>query len=444
MCTVNPRTDVVPPTRDLTLDLTRVCCVVLVVFVHILFTGVGRAADGSLVIERTIEHTTWFDTVSWVLNIMPLFFVVGGYAARAGWTSARRRGEDADAFVRARLWRLARPALVMLTFFAVALSAVALFLPDLAGLVDTIAIGVGSPLWFLAAYLLVQALAPAMIRWHERRPWVPVIALAVLAFAVDLFVQKIVTQAWGMPRIDLTTFGIGSDLFGLPNVLFVWLLAQQIGFWMYDGWFSRRRPWQLVALVVGGYALLWLLVTTVPYSTSMIRNQWPPTVLMDVLAVIQAAVLTLLHRPLTALMRTRAARAVVFLIGSRLMTVYLWHLPMIMVLTGIELLLPFPLPAPGSATWWWTRPLFLVVVLAAVWALSLLIARFESAPPLVPERFPGRAVTVVAVALFVLPPLGITAYGLDAGFALAGVACTALALYLTSARASVRTLAPGR
>lgn len=58
------------------------------------------------------------------------------------------------------------------------------------------------------------------------------------------------------------------------------------------------------------------------------------------------------------------------LIGSRLMTVYLWHLPMIMVLTGIALLLPFPMPAPGGAVWWWTRVPFLLLVLALVGAFG--------------------------------------------------------------------------
>ncbi|WP_052460923.1 acyltransferase family protein [Microbacterium gorillae] len=422
----------VPAERDLTLDLTRVSCVVLVVLVHVLFTGVGRAPDGALVIERTVEATAWFGPLSWVLNIMPLFFVVGGFAARVGWTSAQRRGATAADFVRVRLQRLARPALPLFLFFALILG-VARLLPLDAGMramVDTIAIGVGSPLWFLAAYMLTQALAPLMIRFHERNAWAPIVVLAVLALVVDLFVQRIVTESWGMPRIDLTTWDIGSDLFGLPNVVFVWLLAQQIGFVMADGWFARRRRWQLVGIILVGYALIWALVALVPYATGMLRNQWPPTLLMAILAVIQAAGLTLLKPALAALMRTRVAQGFVFLVGSRLMTTYLWHLPMIMVLTGLELLLPFPMPFPGSALWWWTRPLFLLVVLASVWVLSLWLVRYERVPTGAP-RLPGPAPVIIAVVLFVLAPLGITAYGLDAGWALLGAIATAAALWLT-------------
>ncbi|NJI59092.1 acyltransferase family protein, partial [Microbacterium oxydans] len=85
---IDPRSRAVPVGRDLTLDLVRVACVLLVVFVHVLFTGVGRESDGSLLIEKTVETQSWFTAASWIANIMPLFFVVGGYAARAGWRSA--------------------------------------------------------------------------------------------------------------------------------------------------------------------------------------------------------------------------------------------------------------------------------------------------------------------------------------------------------------------
>lgn len=417
----------VPAGRDLTLDLTRVACVVLVVFVHILFTGVGRGSDGSLIIERTVEGEAWFNAVSWIANIMPLFFVVGGYAARAGWASALRRGDGADLFVRLRLARLARPALPVFAFFTVALGAVALIGLD-PGLVRTIAIGVGSPLWFLAAYAIAQSLAPRMIRLHARFGFGVLAVLLLGALAVDLVRFLVVGQWFGIAPLELGEYGIGQQLFGLPNVLFVWLFAQQIGFLLYDGWFARRRVRQLLGIIAVGYLLIWGLVSLGGYSWNMLSNQWPPTAPLAVLAAVQAAGLTILHRPLTALMRTRIAQGAVLTIGSRLMTVYLWHLPMILALTGLQLVLPFAMPQPGSAVWWWTRVPFLVAVLLAVWLLSLWLVRFERTPGLRGPAFSGA--TPCAVLAFAIPILGVTAYGLNLPLAAASLATTACALAL--------------
>ncbi|PRB19005.1 acyltransferase [Microbacterium sp. MYb62] len=433
--TADPTPRTVPAGRDLTLDLVRVACVLLVVFVHVLFTGVGREADGSLVIEKTVEAQPWFAAASWIANIMPLFFVVGGYAARAGWRSALARGEKADAFVRIRLARLARPALPLFLFFTIALGATRLLGVDPA-LVDTVAIGIGSPLWFLAAYMIAQALAPTMMRLHERYgAWVLLVLFAA-ALAVDAFRFLFIGGVLGIEPVVPGGYGLGQELFGIPNILFVWLFAQQVGFVLYDGWFARRAWWQLLSMIAGGYAVLWGLVSLGGYTQSMLGNQWPPTATMAVLAVIQAAALTLLHSPLTALMRTRPAQGAVFVIGSRLMTIYLWHLPVIMVLIGIELLLPLPLPAPGSAVWWWTRPVFFLVVLATVLLLSLWLGRFERVPPLGLPRRPSRAATAGAVLLFVVPIIAITTYGLDFPLAVLAAAGTAAALWLTRSTAA--------
>ena len=421
-------TRTLPEGRDLTLDLVRVACVVLVVFAHILFSGVGRNPDGSILIERTVEAQTWFDVASWIADIMPLFFVVGGFAAAAGWRSAQKRGQSESEFVRVRLARLARPALPLFVFFSVALGATRMLGID-PSLVDTVAIGVGSPLWFLAAYMLAQALAPRMMALHARYGRRVLAVLLGCALAVDLVRFLLVRDVFGVHSLAPDRYGVGEELFGIPNVLFVWLFCQQVGFFLFDGWFRRLRAWQLLALMAAGTAVAVGLVPVIGYSWNMLANQWPPTVPMALMAIVQAAGLTLLHRPLTALTRVRAVQAAMLLIGSRLMTVYLWHLPMVMVLIGIELLLPVPLPHPGGPVWWWTRVPFLLLVLAAVWLLSLPLARFEKVPPLTPVR--SGAATPLGVALFIVAPLAITAYGLDFPLALLGAVCTALALWLT-------------
>ena len=45
--------------RDLTLDIARVFCVVLVVVIHLLMVGVGNGPDG-LVVSRPLENQSWF------------------------------------------------------------------------------------------------------------------------------------------------------------------------------------------------------------------------------------------------------------------------------------------------------------------------------------------------------------------------------------------------
>lgn len=107
--------------RDVTIDLARVACILVVVVVHTLFTGVRETSSG-IEIERTVELQHWFNAVSWVLEIMPLFFVVGGFASLAAYRSTLRKGLDAGDYVRGRILRLARPALPVFVFFAIALT----------------------------------------------------------------------------------------------------------------------------------------------------------------------------------------------------------------------------------------------------------------------------------------------------------------------------------
>jgi hypothetical protein len=367
---------------------------------------------------------------------MPRFFVIGGFAACAGWRSAQRKGADSAAFVRARLQRLARPALVVFVFFAALLTAITV-LPlglGIQKLAGAVVIGVGSPLWFLAAYMVVQALAPVMIRWHQRNPWLPLVLLLGCPIAVDLFRYRVVIGVWHVPFLGTSGLGLGNELFGIPNVAFVWLFCQQLGFVMYDGWFARQRWYSLAAIVLAAFAVAVGLVPVVGYSWNLLSDQWPPTVPLALLGIAQAAMLTLLHRPLQALMNTKPMRAIVFAFGSRLMTIYLWHLPTIVALTGISLLVPVLLPFPGSPMWWWTRPVFFVVVLGSVLMLSLWLGRFERIPPEGTLRFTGRAATIIASVLFIIPPLGISAFGLDVWLAWAGLIATAAALFLVSSK----------
>ncbi len=410
--------------RDLTLDLARVFCVLLVVAIHLMFVGVGPDAAGGIAVSRPLEQQSWFWVATWFGQVMPLFFVVGGFATATSLRSLRRRvadpGERARTFVHGRMQRLARPALPLFVFLAVALIGATAIGVDPA-LLDSVAVGVGSPLWFLSAYLICQLLAPALLDAHERAP------LRTVALLLGAVVLVDVAQ-FTIPGIPVD--GAGMSYLGYLNMLFVWPLATVFGFWYADGWFARRAWWQLALIAVACWASLIPMTVLGPYSPNMLTNLNPPTLPLVALGLGQAALLQLLKPPLTALMRTKAARAVVFVIGSRLMTVYLWHLPVIVAIAGIGLLLPGT-PAPGSEVWWLLRPVLYFVVLGAVLALSLPLGRFER--PLPVPHPASVAVLGLAGALTIIPTMAITVLGLDMWLAAAGAVGFAGAVLLLTA-----------
>ncbi|MDT0181189.1 acyltransferase family protein [Microbacterium sp. ARD31] len=324
------------------------------------------------------------------------------------------RADHAAGFIRTRTLRLAQPALPLFVFFAVVLGvATAAGLP--AQLVSDAAVGAGSPLWFLAAYLLCQAAVPFLAACHARRPLATLVVLAL-----------------GVVVVDVVRFSSGVEEVGLLNLLFVWPLVQQFGFWYADGWFDRRHPLTLVGIAAACYLLLWPLTAVGPYSTSMLGNLNPPTVPLVVLGIAQACLLRLLKPALARLMSLRAMQGVVFVLGSRLMTIYLWHLPVMLALTGISLLIPGAAPTPASEAWWWSRPILFVVVLAVLLVLSLAIARWEALGTL--GSTPPRAVVALAWVCAFVPPFAVMEWFLDLPIAVGGAVLLAVAVFLLRRR----------
>ncbi|MGX5697840.1 acyltransferase family protein [Agromyces soli] len=411
------RADVIA-SRDLVIDLARVACILLVVVIHLLMIGVGYDADGAIVVSRLLEAQPWFAAATWVGQIMPLFFVAGGFTAFTAWRSLQRKGGDRADFVRGRTLRVASPALPLFVFFVVAIGGATLAGIDPA-LLDTVVAGVGTPLWFLAAFLLAQCAAPWMAGLHARAPRATLLVLASAAIAVDAL------------RI-----GTGIAEIGLLNLAFVWLFVQQLGFWYADGWFRARHPLTLVAIAAAAYLVLAEVVAAGWYSPDMLVNLNPASVPMLLLGIAQISLLTLAHRPLAALMRTRGAQAVVYLVGSRAMTIYLWHLPVIIVVEGLSLLIPGAAPEPGSAAWWATRPIAFAVVLGIVFAISPLLLRFEQVPTGIPpgRHRPAPIAIGTAAALAFVPPFLEIVFLLDLPIAIVGVACFTAALMLLRPR----------
>lgn len=354
-----PRTGVA---RDTSVDAIRILLLVVVFALHAMMCGVSMGAAGP-VLENALEERDWFGPVSWVVQIMPLFFIAGGFSSFHHWRSMRSRGATASDYVRARLERLVRPAIALVVVVGGGLVALSLAgLP--AELVATAGFRIGQPLWFLGVYVAISALVPLMMRAHERAPMAtPAVLLAAVV------------------AVDVTRMATGVEPIGFLNLILVWLLVQQLGFHLADGTLDRLDRGALWGMAGGALAVLATLVVSGSYSPDMFENLNPPTVALVLLGVAQLALFQLARPRIRAWVERADASRLVSTVGERAMTVYLWHMPVLVGLAGLSLVanasVGLALPEPLSFEWWATRPLWLGVAAAAVVPVVLVFARFE-------------------------------------------------------------------
>jgi fucose 4-O-acetylase-like acetyltransferase len=408
--------DATPAGRDRYVDFLRVVSIVTVVLGHWTIAAVGRSAGG-LVAGNVLSTTPWLWLATWVLQVMPVFFFVGGFSNMVSWQALERRGGGYVEYLSSRMARLLRPVLA----FAAAWLALPLLLGRL-GLpgerVELVGRVMGQPLWFLGVYLVVVALAPAMVRLHRRvRLWVPA-TLAAAAAAVDAL-----------------RLAAGVRQAGYLNLLLVWALVQQLGFFYADGTLPRLPRRALAGLAAAGLAGLVVLTGTGLYPPSMVglpgeeSNMSPPTVCIVALTVWQVALVMLLRGRVSGWLARRGPWTAVIAVGSMAMTLYLWHLTAMAALYGLVVAVDGPLPTPGTGWWWATRPLWLALLAAVLAPLALVLSRLEragrparhtatrgrpgpnyAAAPAV-ETPAGRLAVILGAALATLGLLGFVASG---------------------------------
>jgi hypothetical protein len=160
---VDPAANHSRPSRDRFIDLLRATAIITIVCLHWLMPVVSYD-DGVLSTANALATGAGW-AITWVAQVMPLIFFAAGAAAAVSLDARRRRpGPGAtSAWVAERLHRIGRPV--------IPLAAVWLALPYLliaAGLpaqpVEIASALVGRLLWFLAAYVLLIILTPALLR----------------------------------------------------------------------------------------------------------------------------------------------------------------------------------------------------------------------------------------------------------------------------------------
>lgn len=322
--------------------------------------------DGQLVLSSMLEHQRWTHLLSWMFQIMPLFFIVGGYSNGVSWKAALRDKKSYGEWLNGRLQRLAGPVLPLLVVWAIL--GIGAYLvgarPETVKLGSQVAL---IPIWFLAVYVGAVAVVPLTYAAWQRFGMKSFCVLTI-AVAVD----------------DLLFFAGNLHSVGWFNYAFIWLAVHQLGYAWRDG--KLQTGSQALLWTISGLATLIVLVAFGPYPLSMvsvpgeaISNSLPPKLPMLLLGTIQIGVLLAFEAPVRRWLTRTVPWTATVLVNGMIMTVFLWHLTASTIIIGLALHfgnLGLGVE-PGSGAWWATRPIWLGIYLLALTAITLVFATFE-------------------------------------------------------------------
>jgi len=387
--------DETPPTRNRVVDFVRVVSILVVVFGHWFAALIWLLPDGEIRLMNSLEWIPYAGWVTWLVQVMPVFFLVGGYANGRALHAREREGVDYSDWVTQRVRRLFTPVIPLLVVWTLLIVLVGPFLPN-----DVVRAGAMSatvPLWFIAVYVSITALAPVTYRWWKSAGLLSVVVLLGAAIVVD-----VLRFAFDVPGI------------GWTNFLFVWAGVHQLGYW----WASREVKGRPIAASTGGaiavvsLAVLiaitwigWYPVAMVGIPGSELTNMTPPTFAIALLGVVQAGFIWLLNDPIASLVQGKRLWHWVVAVSGVMMTIYLWHLTA-MTLVASVFLFAFDGTAfriePGTTKWWLTRPIWILALTTVTIALVAVFARFEwrvrQTPPPTNVRYVAVGVLLVAGA----------------------------------------------
>jgi len=340
-------------------DLVRVVAMGGVVYGHWLLISITYR-NGQLSGQNALDYVSWAQWGTWVFQVMPLFFLVGGYVNALSWTGHHADGRTWTWWVRHRAMRLLWPTAVF-----VAAAVVTVSIAAAAGVSpgEIAAAGwlIALQLWFLPVYLLLVALTPVLLTAHRR--WglaVPVIMAAGAALV------NVAMARWHL------------SLIGYVNFLLVWGSMHQWGFAWQDRTLTFPR-WRPYAFAAAGAALLAGLLIWGPFAVNMIGNgnTNPPSIALLAFAAAHDGLVLAAEPGVSRLLaRPRLWRWVTRL-NDTTMTVFLWHfVPAIVVAVACYRTGLLPQPAIGTGEWWELRvawfalltAVLVPLVIAAMWA----------------------------------------------------------------------------
>jgi fucose 4-O-acetylase-like acetyltransferase len=423
------------------LDLLRVAAIGGVVYGHWLLVDVTYSG-GRLSGLDAVDYVSWGRWVTWAFQVMPVFFLVGGYVHARSWTVHHARGESWTRWVRDRAMRLWWPTAVFVVVGILAVAAARAAGADPAEVAEAGWLA-ALQLWFLPVYLLLIALTPVMLAAHQRWGLAVPAAMAAAAALVSVGVTG--------PRLHVL---------GYANYLLVWGSIYQWGLAWADGTWTRTR-WRPWALAAAGAALLAGLVTSGSFQADMVGsgNTNPPSIALLAYAAAQAGLVLVAGRAATRLLAGPRLWHCVTRLNETTMTVYLWHfVPVIIVAAAFYPTGIMPQPAVGTAQWWELRPAWFAMLTVVLVPLVAAVMRAERPMNRLPAGIgpsgawsPALLLAGLACSMFGLARLAITGFApggtlpaLALAAAAAGLAATLLTGRAPAARAGPQALSPGQ
>jgi hypothetical protein len=359
--------DRTPADRNRYVDLLRALSIVAVVLGHWLISA-PYFAGGRPAYSHLLDLAPWSRWLTWLFQVMPVFFFVGGFSNGVSWESARRKDLGFREWFDARTRRLIGPVFPLLLAWGVMVA-----VAHANGVGDGM-IRIGSkvalvPVWFLAVYIMVVSLVP--LTHAGWKTW-GFLSVMVPAGAAAL--------------VDTAFFAWDWQALGWSNYLFVWLSVHQLGY----AWHDRRLAGSRmgIPLFAGGLGCLVLLTHVGPYPLALvgvpgeaISNTLPPKLPLLALAAAQIGLAVIFEAPMRRWLARRAPWAATILVNGMIMTLFLWHSTVMMLLVGLAF---WQMPSvlaqqPDTAPWWWTRPLWIATYALATLPFLLVFGRFERA-----------------------------------------------------------------
>jgi peptidoglycan/LPS O-acetylase OafA/YrhL len=404
-----------PAERNRYVDFLRAVSIMVVVIGHWTI-ATAWYVDGNLTPGHLLKSHPQTQWLTWFFQVMPIFFIVGGYSNAVSLESAKRKGIGYAGWLAARLHRLVSPLLILLVAWAA--TAFAMKLMDTRpAVVQFTSQAALIPTWFLAIYTMLVLLAPVVYKFWRRFGLASFFFFAAMAAITDA-----------------AFFAADMRWMGWTNYFWVWLAVQQLGFAWRDGRIGGVGTRLAISAV--GLITLYLLIRSGPYPLAMVgspdkllSNTLPPKITLLALGLFQFGLLMAFEVPMRRALQSLRLWTATVLINSMIMTIYLWHIT-VMVIIGSVLYLSggfgFGLE-PGTSEWWMTRPIWIGVLLVFLLPVALLLSPLERRSRPADARSPAAVSQIVGAFMICLgisllamwgfgggprPWLDVTAFGL--------------------------------